>query len=278
MNCPSVNIESVSEHALALVSLFFLKRPRMPYRTDPPRQYFTTRRSLITMHNTLRDFEPGRPNDWKTMGSLNPRLRDPNGRAPKTCEQEVAGIIGYGALGKRIRKLCTALGMKVLVAGRKSGDASGGGSGPAAPPRGDDNIPRTPFAEVLSSATVFFIAVPLTPSTADLLSAAEFAAMRPEAVVVNVSRGGIVNEPAIVAALGRRQIFGYATDVYVREPAGSDEDSVLLSAEARGLNLTLTSHLAWFADTTLLNIQRKCQLNVKGFVDGEGGDIVVKRV
>lgn len=101
--------------------------------------------------------------------------------------------------------------------------------------------------------------------------------MRPDAVIVNIARGGIVNEEAVVTALSSRQVFGYGTDVFTREPAGSDVDSVLLSKEVRGLNLTLTSHLAWCSDMTIQNVQRKVHENVRAFVEGEGGHVVVKR-
>lgn len=82
MNCTGCNSETVAEHALGL--------------------YFATRRSLVTIHNTLTDFSPGgqRPNEWKAKGSMNARMRDGTGAPPRTCREEVAGIVGYGAVGE----------------------------------------------------------------------------------------------------------------------------------------------------------------------------------
>lgn len=90
MNSTGCNSETVAEHALGL--------------------YFATRRSLVTIHNTLTDFSPKgqgqgegegqRPNEWKAKGSMNARMRDGTGAPPRTCREEVAGIVGYGAVGE----------------------------------------------------------------------------------------------------------------------------------------------------------------------------------
>lgn len=66
------------------------------------RQYFATRRSIVSMHNIINDFSPDRPNEWKTKGSLIPRVLDATGQRPRTCGQEIAGIVGYGAVGMLI--------------------------------------------------------------------------------------------------------------------------------------------------------------------------------
>ncbi|KAI3401148.1 hypothetical protein diail_294 [Diaporthe ilicicola] len=263
MNCTNCNTESVAEHAISL--------------------YFATRRSLVTIHNTLSDFGPGRPNEWKAKGSLNGLMRDGAGAPPRTCTQETAGVVGYGAVGKHIARLCRALGMKVMISQRKGDD--GGAPAPIREPiatngfQADEPPARLPFADVLGQATVVFLALPLTPQTAGLVSAAELGLMRPDAVVVNVSRGGIVDEAAVVAALQARRVFGYATDVFAREPAGGAADSALLGEGARGLNLTLTGHLAWFSGTTMSNQVRRVKENLRAFLDGdeEWGSVVVKR-
>lgn len=213
-------------------------------------------------------------------------MRDGTGAPPRTCAQETAGVVGYGAVGKLIARLCRALGMKVLISQRK-GDAAtstkgltngyqegaGVGEGGAGEPA------RVPFAEVLTQATVLFLALPLTPQSAGLISSPELSQMRPDAVVVNVSRGGIADEAAVVSALRSRALFGYGTDVFAREPAGGSDDSPLLGEGARGLNLTLTGHLAWFSGTTMSNQVRRVKENLRAFLDGEVGPngIVVQR-
>jgi lactate dehydrogenase-like 2-hydroxyacid dehydrogenase len=117
----------------------------------------------------------------------------------------------------------------------------------------------------------------MTPSTRNLISTQEFALMRRDCVLVNVGRGGLVNEDALIKALAERKIFGAATDVFVNEPAGSDTDSPLLGEGVRSgeLNLTLTPHLAWCADQTLLNARRITGENIEGFVSGEMKNVVI---
>lgn len=225
-------------------------------------------------------------------GSLNALMRDGTGAPPRTCAQETAGVIGYGAVGKQIAKLCRALGMKVLISQRKgccsSNDATPNTTGPERLTNGHQegrtaedgqHPPRVTFTDVLAQATVLFLALPLTPQSTGLISAPELKQVRPDAVVVNVSRGGIVDEAAVVAALRSRALFGYGTDVFAREPAGGGDDSPLLGEGARGLNLTLTGHLAWFSGTTMANQVRRVKENLVAFLDGKIGPdgIVVQR-
>lgn len=195
-------------------------------------------------------------------------------------------MVGYGAVGKLIARLCRALGMKVLISQRK-GDAAAtstktltNGYQEGVEGAGQGGEPaRVPFAEVLTQATVLFLALPLTPQSTGLISSPELAQMRPDAVVVNVSRGGIADEAAVVSALRSRALFGYGTDVFAREPAGGSDDSPLLGEGARGLNLTLTGHLAWFSGTTMSNQVRRVKENLRAFLDGEVGPngIIVQR-
>ncbi|KAL0780797.1 hypothetical protein CaCOL14_002132 [Colletotrichum acutatum] len=259
---PNATVEAVSEHALGL--------------------YFSSRRRFVTLHNTMMDHAEGRPNPWRAEGSMSSLLLDSEGRPPHTCGNEVVGMIGYGPIGQRVAKMCRALGMEVLVAARKNDTApveNGNRVTPAttdaSQPNGNGDAHRTPFAEVLRRATTLFLIVPLTAETKNLVGEAEMATMRPDVVIINVGRGGTVNEAALVAALREGRISGAATDVYEVEPAGSGRDSVLLGEGARDLNLTLTPHLAWCADQTRVNIRRVVGENVRLFFGGGKGSNVV---
>ncbi|KAI8653560.1 hypothetical protein NCS55_01343100 [Fusarium keratoplasticum] len=238
MFSPHAATESVSEHALGL--------------------YFSVRRSFVRLHNSLFDHSP---NAWASSGSMSNILKDAQGEPPHTCGNEIVGILGFGALGQRIARLCEALGMKVLVAARKEG---GSGTGDT----------RIAFDEVLRRATVLFITLPLTPQTRNTIGSEELQTMRRDAVLINVGRGGLVDETALVQALRQRLIHGAATDVFEHEPAGSDQDSVLLSEEAKELNLTLTPHLAWCADQTTVNMQQIIIENLKEFLRGGRKNVV----
>ncbi|KAJ5757537.1 uncharacterized protein N7511_006231 [Penicillium nucicola] len=234
-NCPGSNIDSVSEHAIGL--------------------YFASRRKFIELHNATIAVpeDPSLDTEWKTNGSLLSRVRLPSGKAPSLCSDETVAIIGYGMLGKRIETLAKALGMKVIIAERKG----------VLPRAG-----RMGFEDALKQSTVVILCLPRSAETLNMISTAEFELMSSHSLLINVARGGIVDENALLDALSRKQIAGAATDVYVKEPAGRG-DSPLLSPEAASLNLVLTPHLAWFAERTLHNLESSCKVTVEKWCVGQ---------
>ncbi|PVH93354.1 hypothetical protein DM02DRAFT_662062 [Periconia macrospinosa] len=263
-NCPAANIDAVSDHAIGL--------------------YFAARRRTVMIDRLVRDV----PSQWKANRSLGAYLRYKDGQPPLSCKDEVMGVVGYGALGKNIAALGRALGMEVLVAARKpSSDPSSpctNDVNPLLPPPTNtststpsEDPPRTPFPEVLRRATVLILSLPRTPSTLSLLSTPEFTQMHPYAVVVNIARGGIVDEHAVLHALQTGLIAGYATDVLAVEPAEGAQDSPLLSDEAKDVNVTVSPHLAWFAQRTLRNLGAILRETVEAWVrDGvEEKNVVV---
>lgn len=184
--------------------------------------------------------------------------------------------------------------MKVLISSRKNDttttttttNTSSSSSAPYDPQ-------RVPFTTLLTTASVLFLAVPLSPTTRSLIAEPELAPLSPSTIIINVSRGGIVDETAMLAALRARKVFGYGTDVFATEPAGDGEDSCLLGAARVGgeedreggeggegkerVNLVMTGHLAWFSETTIANQKRKVGENLRAWMEGKGeGDIVVK--
>ncbi|KAF2009009.1 glycerate dehydrogenase [Aaosphaeria arxii CBS 175.79] len=263
-NTPAANIDAVSEHALSL--------------------YFAARRRTVILDAATRAV----PSEWKAKNSLTQRLRFGDGKPPLTCGDEVLGIVGYGGLGKRVATLGRALGMQVLVAARKNATPSASstataidnGNAPSlknalAPPAtaAAPDESRIPFDQVLRRSTVLVLCLPRTPETIDLISAAELAAMSPYSVLINIARGGIVNEAAVVEALKADQIAGYATDVFETEPV--EEDSPLLSEEAKALNITLSPHLAWFSQRTLTNLGQILKTTVEAWVKGDPINVIV---
>ncbi len=108
------------------------------------------------------------------------------------------GIIGHGSIGRAVAALATAFGMKVIGVGRAS--------------------PREEFDEVIEKSEFILVSAPLTPETRGLVGEAEFRRMRPEAVLINVGRGPVVEEAALIAALREGRIRGAVLDVYDQEP------------------------------------------------------------
>ncbi|KAJ5874157.1 uncharacterized protein N7529_002587 [Penicillium soppii] len=234
-NCPGSNIDSVSEHAIGL--------------------YFATRRKFIELHNATVAVpaDPSLDTEWKTKGSLLSRVRAPDGKAPLLCSDETVCIIGYGSLGKRIEAMAKGLGMKVIIAERKGVSPRPG---------------RYAFEEALKTSTVVILCLPRSAETLNMISTAEFKIMSPHGLLINVARGGIVDEEALLQALKDGAISGAATDVYATEPAGRG-DSPLLSPDAAALNLVLTPHLAWYAERTLQNLSASVKITIDKWCTGE---------
>ncbi|KAL3493424.1 D-isomer specific 2-hydroxyacid dehydrogenase [Aspergillus germanicus] len=232
-NCPNSNIEAVSEHAIGM--------------------YFAARRKLLDMHMATR------AGKWRQKGLLMLDYVDKDGTPPLTCQDEVAGIIGNGSVGKRIAMLASSLGMKVIVSDRKSSTTT--------------DSSRVPFESVVKQSTVLFVAVPLLDSTRNFISTAEFESMSPHAVLVNVSRGGTVDEEALVKALREGKISGAATDVFKEEPAGP-ENSPLVAENAQDLNIIATPHLAWLSQRTAVNYATKLKLAIDGWSGGHPVNVV----
>lgn len=133
------------------------------------------------------------------------------------------GIIGMGRIGQAIARRCHyGFGMEVVFHNRSATD-------PGLPAR------QVPLAEVMA-ADVVVVAVPGGPATHHLIGAAELALMAPHAIIVNIARGGIVDEAALIAALQAGRIAGAGLDVYEHEP---EVPGALLALE----NVTLLPHL-----------------------------------
>ena len=159
------------------------------------------------------------------------------GQWPRTAlssGREIAGktlgLIGFGSIGQRTAGLARALGMQVLAF-----DAALGAGHPAFVQHG---VGCAGLDELIASCDVLSLHVPLTEGTRGLLSAARIAAMKPGAVLINTARGGIVDEPALAAALRSGQLGGAAIDVFFQEPLPP-------SPHFDGCpNLLLTPHIA----------------------------------
>ena len=140
---------------------------------------------------------------------------------------KVLGLVGSGRIGSEVGRRAKAFGMTVMAHDPYLTDE-----------RAEDlGFERGSFEEVLERADVVSLHVPLTAQTRGLLNAETLRAMKPSAFLVNVARGGVVDEPALVDALKEGVIAGAALDVYENEPL--EADSPLRSAP----NLVLTPHL-----------------------------------
>jgi len=161
------------------------------------------------------------------------------------------GLVGRGALGRSVGDIGRALGMKVVFAGRKGVDAP--------------EPPLVPFDEMLATADVISLHVPLTAETRGLIGAAEFARMARRPLLVNTARGGLVDEAALVAALDAGQVAGIGFDVLTREPP--TEGNPLLAVAGRP-NVVITPHVAWASDSAMRTLWGQVVGNIEAFLAG----------
>ncbi|KAI8950522.1 D-isomer specific 2-hydroxyacid dehydrogenase [Xylaria longipes] len=239
--CPGSTSPAVAEHALSL--------------------YFAARRKTVMLHNEIRALDEKGENSWKRQRSVALKMQTANQHPPCSIEEESVGIIGHGHIGKRLATFCKALGMKVLIAERKSG----------APVRNaiGEMTERTPFDEVIRKVTVLFISCISNGDTRDLIDTAELGAMRPETIIVNVSRGNVVNTKEVIKALREDRISGAATDVFDQEPASTEEDSAFLAENTKDLNLTFSPHVGYFSTKTVVTMKEMVREQIRNFVNGD---------
>lgn len=134
------------------------------------------------------------------------------------------GVVGAGRIGSRVVQLAEALGMRVLVC--------------------DPHVGGEDLEDVLAQSDVVSLHLPLRHGAPPLVGAAEIAAMRPGAFLLNVSRVGLVDEDAIITAVASGRLAGYAVDDRIRER----ERAARLIAEGR---IVETGHTAWYSNETL---------------------------
>lgn len=138
-------------------------------------------------------------------------------------------LIGVGAIGERTAQMATALGMRVLGVRRDPTIATAG----VAALYGPDALPQ-----LLPQADIVVLTVPLTQATHHLIGAAELSLMKPSAYIINIGRGGTIDEPALVQALRAGRLAGAGLDVCAVEPLPAD--SPLWTME----NVIITAHYA----------------------------------
>ena len=120
------------------------------------------------------------------------------------------GLVGFGSIGRTTARLARGVGMQVI------------GFDPQLPPTDDvwraEGVTPRSFAEVIAAADVVSLHVPLTSATQNLIDAERLASMKPDAILINTARGGVVDEAAVAAALRARKLGGAALDVFATEP------------------------------------------------------------
>jgi phosphoglycerate dehydrogenase-like enzyme len=154
------------------------------------------------------------------------------------------GVIGYGSIGRETARIGAALGMTVLALKRNPADRADNGWNPPDVGDPDGRIPSRWFgpsecAVLLSESDYITVTLPLTPHTRGFVGAKEIAAMRPHAYIVNIGRGSVIDQNALIVALRGKRIAGAGLDVFEREPLEADSplwdmDNVILTPHMSG--------------------------------------------
>lgn len=167
------------------------------------------------------------------------------------------GIVGFGRIGRRVGELAHAFGMKVLVHSRSHSAA------PAYQPFGWSSV-----EELFSQADILSLHCPLTAETAGLVNRERLQLVKPDAFLLNTSRGGLVVEHDLADALNDGRLAGAAVDVVSEEPICPDNP--VLSAR----NCLITPHIAWATRAARRRLLTATVANVANFLAGRPTNVV----
>ncbi|MBP6853528.1 MAG: D-2-hydroxyacid dehydrogenase [Rhodoferax sp.] len=163
------------------------------------------------------------------------------------AEGKTMGIVGYGDIGRAAARLAKGLGMHVIALRRRPEQSQGD-------PLVDEVMGNDRLHELMARSDYVVVTAPLTPDTRGLVSAQAIAAMKPGAVMINVGRGAVIDEPALIDALRQRRIRGAALDVFAQEPLPDGHpmyglDNLLLSPHCADHTLTwIDDAMVFFTD------------------------------
>jgi phosphoglycerate dehydrogenase-like enzyme len=168
---------------------------------------------------------------------------------PRELRGQVLLFIGFGAIGRAVAAIAQPLGMRIRAVTRS-------GQGDAA--LAEKFYPSARLHEALPEADFVILAAPETPETRQMIGAPELARMKPSAYFINVARGALVDEPALIAALERHAIAGAALDVASHEPLPADSPLWKLENAFITPHISAVSDNLWTRQTDLLmnNLER----------------------
>lgn len=178
--------------------------------------------------------------------------------APLTeLDGKTLGIIGYGKIGQAFGKVAQALGMNLLVCAHHR-----------RPELESDTCRYADLDEVLSQSHVVSLHCPQTPETEKLINWETLSKMRPGALLLNTSRGGLLDEAAVAEALSSGHLGGAAVDVVSSEPISLENP--LLTAP----NCIITPHIAWAGEEPRARLLEILRGNIQAFLAGSPRNLV----
>jgi D-2-hydroxyacid dehydrogenase (NADP+) len=181
------------------------------------------------------------------------------GRWPaRLLSGKTVGIFGIGVIAEALAPKCKALGMQVV----------GISSAPRALPSFDRMVGRDELVKAVAELDYFVLLTPLTPETRGIIGAEVLGAMKPSAYLINLARGGVVDETALLEVLQRNGIRGAALDVFLEEPLPPDHP--FWSCE----NAFITSHQGGFCDVYPDLALPTVETNMRCFLAGDFANMI----
>ncbi len=166
------------------------------------------------------------------------------------------GIIGFGRIGQRVGAVAAALGMKVIAFNRSRSET------------GARIAEYVELDELFRRADVISLHCPLFPETREIINAASIAKMKDGVMIINNSRGGLVDDAALAAALNSGKVYAAGLDVVSNEPIAADNP--LLSAK----NCIITPHISWLPRESRERIMKCTEDNIAAFLAGKAQNVV----
>jgi len=163
------------------------------------------------------------------------------------------GIIGLGTIGRRVAEIAEGFGAEVVYYSTSGIER-------------EEKYPRYTLQEVLRTSDIVSIHAPLNEKTKNLITMNELSLMKPHAILLNLGRGGIVNEKELAVALDKGIIGGAGLDVLEREPINPDNPLLYIKNKDR---LFITPHIAWTSIEARKRLVSEIVENIRAFLDGE---------
>ncbi|MGM9863589.1 MAG: D-2-hydroxyacid dehydrogenase [Lepagella sp.] len=204
---------------------------------------------LLEITNRVADYSHSvKRGDWAKCPSFSYRIAPISELSGKTM-----GIIGFGNIGLRVATIARAFGMTVLTTSRR-------------------NLPewaeRVKLDELLSRSHVVSLNSALTPATYHIINEETLMLMRPDAILINTSRGALVDEDALAAALEHGQIAAAAVDVLEEEPPRSGSPLIDTAQSV------ITPHVAWQSTEARRRLLAISVENLRAFLAGQPQNVV----
>ena len=166
------------------------------------------------------------------------------------------GIVGMGAIGSAVAQRARALGLRVIAIRRSVSERRPDSVA-------DEVCPPDDLPYLLASSDVVVLATPLTPETRGLIGERELRTMRAGSFLINIARGGVVDEPALIEALRDGHLGGAGLDVFATEPLPADSPLWDLP------NVIITPHVATSSDRYMQRVEELVCDNLRRYLDGQ---------